>query len=165
MNYIIDQTMFNGLGTISRAQSSSDELPITIRVVHAKGGDRYCSSDSRSDSGSLGHDAHAVYELLNSITDGCTAVHDISAVRDSMGWDHWRLSEAFRELGCNGFMISRSDMGAPSEAEKEMLSKADWEGCYLFLAESVRDIDYLDDYFAFCAESWGEDTYIAPMTA
>lgn len=165
MNTKIDYTMFKGLVGNSRAQGSSEGLPVTIRVVHAKDGGRYCGSDSRCDASTLGHDAHAVYELLRSITDGCTAVHDISAIRESTGWDDCRLAEAFRELERNGFMIARSDMGAPSEAEVQVFSKAEWEGYYLFLAESTRDIDRLDSYFEFCDESWGGDTNSASMTA
>lgn len=92
-------------------------------------------------------------------------VYDISAVRESTGWDDCRIAEAFRELERIGFMIARSDMGAPSEAEKEMLGTAEWNGRCLFLAESVQDIDRLDDYFEFCAESWGGDTNSASMTA
>ena len=152
----IDHALFNGLGASSLSQGPSEGLPVTIRVVHAKDGDRYCSSGSRCDADALEHDAHAVYELLRSITDGCTADYDISVVRDSTGWDDCRLAEAFRGLGRSGFMIARSDMGTPSEAENDMLVKAEREGHYLLLAESTRDIDCLDDYFAFCAESWGE---------
>lgn len=156
MNYKIDCNLFKGMGAPNCSHGSSEDLPITIRVVHAKDGNRYSGLESRYDIDSLGHDAYVVYTFLDTMTNGCTAVYDIETVRESTGWDDSRLAGAFRELGRNGFLISCADMEAFSESESSELRTSYWQGQYLFLAESVRNIAFLDDYFEFCGETWGD---------
>lgn len=156
MDYKIDSSIFNDLGTACFSSDSADGLPISIRVVHAKDGAKYCSSDCRYDIGSLGKDAHTVHALLDGITDGCTAVYSIETVRNMTGWGDCRIAEALRELGRNGFLIAYEDMGAFSEQELYGLGATDEAECHLFLAESVRGIPLLDDYFEFCGETWGD---------
>lgn len=157
MDYKIDSNIFNDLGTACFSSDSAKCLPISIRMVHAKDGAKCCSSDCRYDIGSLGKDAHAVYALLDGITDGCTAVHSIETVRNMTGWGDCRIAEALQELGRNGFLIAYEDMGASSERKPYGLGATNEAECYLFLAEPACGIPFLDDYFEFCAETWGDD--------